>query len=463
MVDKAAFLVGLLLLPVIVGLAMIWRGLWPKRRGETPHCPQCDYNLTALTADRCPECGTTVMLARIVYGERHRRPVLAAVGLLFVLLPAGLFVAALAEANWYRWTPTFWLVRQAASQDAATARRAWTELDGRIRADKLSASDHARLVEVGLAEQGAATAGPIRDELLNYVGDRLLKGGLSKAQEDRFFAQLFVLDLKVRPKVVRGEDVPYSVSYRGRGPSSGAGLRYEVRVGEDIAIDGKALPKRGRSSGSGSGSSGGAMTLSVPCKEVGTHTLIVTPEVVVFTGTGWDATPENTINTRKVPLEAWFEVLAAEPPDYIRLVKDPVLIPRLHAAIKPNRFEWRPGSSERDAGRYRLDGTIEFGVMPTNVAFDVIARFDGRELRVGGVHVRRGGGTHWGIGSDYRALEKLPPKVDIVLRSSEKVARGTVDLFEIWDGELVYEDVPVAGATTATAPATASAPAPTRP
>jgi hypothetical protein len=156
-------------------------------------------------------------------------------------------------------------------------------------------------------------------------------------------------------------------------------------------------------------------------------------------------------------------VLAVEPPDYIRLVNDPVLIPRLRAAIKPNRFEWRSGSSGRHAGRYRLDGTIEFGAMPANVAFDVIARFDDRELRFGGVNLLRGRSTHYSVSSEDKAMKTLPPKVDIVLRSSEKVARGTVDLFEIWDGELVYEDVPVAGAMTATAPAPSTAPASTRP
>ena len=44
---------------------------------------------------------------------------------------------------------------------------------------------------------------------------------------------------------------------------------------------------------------------------------------------------------------------------------------------------------------------------------------------------------------------------DIILRSSEKVAKETVDLFEIWQGELVYRDVPVKlGPYATTQPAT---------
>lgn len=32
-------------------------------------------------------------------------------------------------------------------------------------------------------------------------------------------------------------------------------------------------------------------------------------------------------------------------------------------------------------------------------------------------------------------------EVDIILRTSEAAARWTVDLFEIWDGEVVFEKV----------------------
>jgi hypothetical protein len=35
------------------------------------------------------------------------------------------------------------------------------------------------------------------------------------------------------------------------------------------------------------------------------------------------------------------------------------------------------------------------------------------------------------------------PAMDLVLRSSEKLARETVDLFDAWAGEIVPKDVPV--------------------
>jgi hypothetical protein len=39
----------------------------------------------------------------------------------------------------------------------------------------------------------------------------------------------------------------------------------------------------------------------------------------------------------------------------------------------------------------------------------------------------------------------MPPleSVDVILRSSPDTARSTVDIFEIWQGELIFQDVDV--------------------
>ena len=34
-------------------------------------------------------------------------------------------------------------------------------------------------------------------------------------------------------------------------------------------------------------------------------------------------------------------------------------------------------------------------------------------------------------------------KVDVTFRSSELIARKTVDLFDIWKGEIIFKDVPM--------------------
>lgn len=75
---KLLILLAALVVAVILFIRMLRR---PRRRGTTPHCARCEYNLTGLTSDRCPECGTEMIPANIVYGEKIRRPWLAVTSL----------------------------------------------------------------------------------------------------------------------------------------------------------------------------------------------------------------------------------------------------------------------------------------------------------------------------------------------------------------------------------------------
>src|SRR3979411_2797511 len=75
----------------ITGLWLLKRGRWPRRVGDTPHCPRCDYILPGLGAATCPGGGTQTGAARIVRGERHPRRGLATFGALIFLL--GLLIA----------------------------------------------------------------------------------------------------------------------------------------------------------------------------------------------------------------------------------------------------------------------------------------------------------------------------------------------------------------------------------
>ena len=43
-------------------------------------------------------------------------------------------------------------------------------------------------------------------------------------------------------------------------------------------------------------------------------------------------------------------------------------------------------------------------------------------------------------------------RIDIILRPSVDVAHGSIDVFEVWDGELEFKDVPVARYDPATQP-----------
>jgi len=371
-------------------------------------------------------------------------------------MAAALIVAAVSDVNWYSLTPTALLIYQANSSDPAVASKAWSELDRRIKAGQLSAGQHAKLVDLALKEQ-AATNKPMRSNLMDYLGDCYFKGRMSQAQQTLFFDQMTTVKLTVRPTVILGDSVPYQISHQWRSPSTG--MWHRIGMGEGKSLDGKALPGTGGGSyGSGSGGGGGAMGSSIECKVPGKHTLKVTPEVTVFSGTSFDEKISTILNKRDIPLEATFEVLASEPADYVRAVNDPSQAERLKTAITPKQFRWRKSADTRAGVRYQLEGNIDLNSPPVDVAFDVIARIDGKEYRMGSVYLLRGKSTSWGLGSGDAVLPEQATMVDVILRGSKKVAKATVDQFSYWDGELVYENVPVEMVVTSPAPTSAAAP-----
>ena len=46
---------------VLVGILLLIHGLRGRRVGFDPHCKKCRYNLTGISADQCPECGSTIL------------------------------------------------------------------------------------------------------------------------------------------------------------------------------------------------------------------------------------------------------------------------------------------------------------------------------------------------------------------------------------------------------------------
>ncbi len=99
----------------LTGLALTLRGLRPPRRGDTPYCIECGYNLTGrdlrAPGARCSECGLPLDVpGTIVRGERRKRPWLAGGGcaalLVGVLSLTSLIVGAVRGVDWYQYQPT---------------------------------------------------------------------------------------------------------------------------------------------------------------------------------------------------------------------------------------------------------------------------------------------------------------------------------------------------------------------
>src|SRR5438093_6568803 len=75
---------------VLIGAALLWRGLRGRRVGDHTYCRRCGFNLFGSAADLkvCPECGADLTIPRAtVIGVLQRRWGLAGGGAI-MLLPA---------------------------------------------------------------------------------------------------------------------------------------------------------------------------------------------------------------------------------------------------------------------------------------------------------------------------------------------------------------------------------------
>ena len=175
---------GLCIALALVAAVFLVRGFWCRRVGTTPFCRHCDYNLTGISGDRCPECGTVLAESRMTFVRHIRRPGYIATGIL-ILIPAFVLLSALLQKiSLVPLLPFGVLTRDFQSSDHQTAILAWDELDRRLSAGKLSAEQQSRLVDACLAVQARPLEGrsgcDLKENSIDYLGNAYLTGGIDR-------------------------------------------------------------------------------------------------------------------------------------------------------------------------------------------------------------------------------------------------------------------------------------------
>jgi len=440
-------LIGALLM---AGLLLIRIGFRSRRRGSTPRCRTCEYDLTGLVSDRCPECGTVITTESKVYGERYRRPVLGLIGLLLIVLATLPLLKPVQQINWYQYVPTGVVLKHLETTTGPALRKAWNEIQRRDKAGQLSKRHLNRLIEIGLKEQASSSPRKMLLHFIKYLVQLYLdstrsqqQNALSPEQADRFLSQMVTLELETRPRVVRGDPVPYRIKHWEYGCVWSFYSKQEMLA---IAVDDSEVQRSGGATGGrvlGRGSTSSVFEYDVP----GTHTVRVDIRLRIYDDTMGTRKDRVLLYEEERSLKAEFELLDEEPEGYIQMVENPTLKQQLQNCITPERFVCRGRPN-------KLHGHIEFKKVPVNVAFEVLANIGGKEYRLSSLDVSQGRSTPW----SFISYADIPPAENctVILRTSEERARSTVDLFDIWDGELVYENVPIKlpqATTTSTAPA----------
>lgn len=415
----------------LIGILLLRRGRWPARSGNTPHCAKCNYILTGLTADRCPECGSAIHPGDIIYGERHRRPRHIVAGLMLSFL--GFFPLVVASIDtfhhidWIQYRRLTWLLKDLDS--SLSADTSWREIQRRMAAHSLSELQLARLSDKALEIQKKPTylAFQTESSIFQFLGQRSVDGRLTAAQQDQFFDNALKVVLEVRPVAGSDDLIPYWMRQIGRGPND---WWTRTRAVEWSLDDGPVhLSNSGSSSGSSFG--GGASGSSLPAGQpIGKHRLHLKVELATVHRGALPSTADGPFDRTVIRnLDSDFEVIPGHAP--------------IATVTAPTADTLRPLFTfklELNGNSLSINAHTE--PSPVDLAFEVFIRADGKETRATGIYFIKNSGGGFGTSTtDYP--KPLPDHVDVILRSSEAVARGTTNLTQIWKGEIVYKDVPV--------------------
>lgn len=228
---------GLLICGILVG-ALGWRG---RRRGQTPHCRRCGYNLTGTvdTADACPECGNPLGTPRsVVVGLRRRRPVLMIAGLLLAIIGGVAVVQRHRGMDMLPYVPDIVLAMMLDDPDTREA------LIDRLDADELGAWSTRRAVAIALDAQGDR-ARPWDRDWGEIVALAYAAGHVTPKQARRFAEQACALHIDMRPRVMLGWVPEAEVGTVDDSSRTGPEARVDVTLvatrmqidGQDVSLD----------------------------------------------------------------------------------------------------------------------------------------------------------------------------------------------------------------------------------
>lgn len=309
------------------------------------------------------------------------------------------------------------------------------QLESLIAHNLLKASQTDQLEQLALKAQASKTRMLALDWLLNYIGDRAAANVLAPERRDLFFTQAMPPVLSVRPETVAGIRVPFRIAYDGRGPDRNWWGREELL---SVAIDDNPPEQQG-SSGTGSGFSSGSMGSSIAGDLApGKHVLHVAVRNSAFIG-AYPAADEKQppFWTRTLTLSAPFLALRKTTANDITLIEDPAAAGAIRQSITIRDLR------ASDKAYDRLSMTVAIKNPPLNFAFEVIARCNGKDYPIGSVYSNAGEEHNFGISTRDFSPGASASKLDLRLRASPTVARDTIDLYEIWNGQLTIPNLSV--------------------
>ena len=504
----------------IIGLAIMAAGIWPRRRGETPYCRKCGYNLTGIASEHCPECGKTTGRRGTVFGLRKRKPLRILLGFLPICPLLGVAIYAAENYDWYQHKPFFWVLSDFRSSNPSLSGKACKEIGKRCYAKELTPAQVSAFIDAHLAWKGqsgvphlspynyfledsfaegwmsnsqvdeyfrqirnstiklnsiweliqkpalirnpprAETQPKLIDLLLDfqsidvgkpvcnritaqeyadYLAKCYQKEYMNESQKERFLRQISLWDLEIRPWIILGERLPFKLKQTLRCPSKPWAISIRDIV---FAIDNTPMHLEPFYSQPQNAHDFCSFPFIIEQNLTqGKHVMeFEIPYEIGFESTNGDIefTPfyHDSIHLRKE-----FEVLETLPNNYRCLIADETLRKDIVNCIETSTFHFEEVRTIND--KAFLWGRIFVDSPPADLAFEVFYKLGDVETRAGAL-VSKTNSSRKYLDYTITVSETDARALDVIFRSSEILVRESTDIFQAWDGEIVFANIPIA-------------------
>jgi hypothetical protein len=441
-----------LLVTAGTGLWLFLRGWRQRTDTGTLYCRTCGYNLSGLESQKCPECGRDIRDGA-VWGRRSPRYRLVIPGALLLIIAVGVPVAWIGTGmhryRWVRLVPTDWLITRYETAPVAYPDSV-RELYGRLLSGRLSVEQRERLVGVCLDKilprtqtPPTASAAPTTTTtsapatrldsftwwmFMGAVGPGTLTADQCRRLREGLYSEIF---LDVRPTARVGEPVPVRVGYEltplgMQAPHADVNLEAKDTVmvgGQAQTADLSVLPFFLRSTAPSRVS--GEIQFDRPGRQ----------EVRVDLCVRSSRSPLGGV---VFPVSAMVDVFPADSDADLTLVSSPELDAAIREIVQVADISLR-----RTGFSY---GQTERWKVPVPCCFEVFARVDGQDYPLMSVVLRPDAEADHPYPDP---LGYIPPPlgdrdtVDLVFKTNPALARPTIDISTLWNGEFVQEGVPL--------------------
>lgn len=473
MLLSIAIPIGLLVFAAVA----LRRAVRGHRVGDELRCRACEYNLTGLQSTECPECGATVQddlgnPIAVVKGSLQRSSIRITLGVVALLVVGGILLTNVGQlgSSWLRVAPTFWVTSLA----EVGSQNALDELIRRSNAGTLSPAQISDVIDVCLQIQADPTVHPMLAKWMDLLGSMLVANQMTPAQESKFLKNTVTSTLAIRPVIRSGEELAVEIRCQERGPRNlPAGVDLWAHWIDGDARIGETPTHKTHGSSSGSSISGvmdsgtvtipGAIPVELP---PGEYEFVCTIKRRMYVGVNAanadpssDPADLDVIEEFRAPVT----ILAADAPDPVASTPEPKLKATIRGCIEIESVKAYPGRKWNEnieavvcigGPRSCPPGSAagQLGLLPSpprNLAFRVILKADRFKQEMGSAtcfgNQRMSTHTSHPIDMDNEFIDDLlnAETVTIILKSDKEVARRKIDMDEMWEGEIQFDNVPI--------------------